>query len=102
MVTTRSGDNYVPDFAGALRFFRGQIPCRLYKSPLDETVNGGPLSTYTCKKTSSVHVKDPVVQVRIGWIKETPDNPACLAEVFRLSVLDIVQKETKRKLTHHQ
>ena len=29
------------------------------------------------QKTSSVHVKDPVVHVRIGWVMETPNNPAC-------------------------
>ena len=41
-VTTRRGHHYVLGFAHAQRFLRSQIPCRLYESPSDETINRGP------------------------------------------------------------
>ena len=42
---------YVIGFAPALRFLQSQILCRLYKSPLDETINRGPLLyMHACKK----------------------------------------------------
>ena len=43
MVTKWMGDHYVPGFAPALRFLWNQSLCRLYKSPLDETINWGSL-----------------------------------------------------------
>ena len=41
---------YVLGFAPALRFLQRQVWCRLYKSPLDEIINQGPLCVYACKK----------------------------------------------------
>ena len=44
------GDCYVLGFVPALRFCQSKRLCRLYKSPLDETINWGPLCVYAWKK----------------------------------------------------
>ena len=46
----KDGDCNLLGFVPALRFLRSQILCKLYKSPSDETINGGPPCVYTCTK----------------------------------------------------
>ena len=62
---------HVLGFEPAPRFLWSQILCRLYKSPLDETINRGPPLNAHAKR-SHTHVKDPVVHIRVRWITETP------------------------------
>ena len=44
----------------------------LTKCPSDETINRGSLWVYACKKITHMHVKDPVVHVRIRWTIDPP------------------------------
>ena len=46
MVTKWIGDHYVPGFAPTQRLLQSQITCRLYTSPLDETINYNPPHVY--------------------------------------------------------
>ena len=68
------GDRYVLGFELALRFLRGQILCRLYKSPSGETIDVPRVSTHI--KRSHTQDKDHVVHVRVLWIMETPKYPS--------------------------
>ena len=53
-------------------FSRHKILCRLYESPFDQTINPGPPCVYIHAERSHVHIKDPVVHVRVQcqWIME--------------------------------
>ena len=69
------GDHYVLSFAPGLRFLWSQILCRLYKSPLDEAINRGPLCVYACKKITFTRWRSctPIVHVRVQWTMETTE-----------------------------
>ena len=58
-------------FELALRFLRGQILCRLYKSPSGETIDVPRVSTHI--KRSHTQDKDHVVHVRVLRILEMPN-----------------------------
>ena len=49
VVTKWIGGHYMLGFVPALRFLQSQILCRLYKSPLDETINQSPSCVYACQ-----------------------------------------------------
>ena len=68
VVTAWMGDRYVLGFAPTSGFLRGQIRCRLYKSPTDEAIT----RAYTRAKRSRTHATDPVVHVRGRWTMDTP------------------------------
>ena len=56
------------------------------------------VSLYACKKLTycDTQVKDPVVHVRVQWITEIPNNPACAKlTVVRVFKLDITQEKRR-------
>ena len=56
----------------------GQILCRLYKIPLDETINWGLPMGIRMRKD---HIKDPVVHGSLMDYGNTTINPACTKTV---------------------
>ena len=58
------------------------------------------------EERSPTHVKDPVVHVRIRWIMETPNNPACTEKVsftqikcHSLHNVEVGRKKNKYKIS---
>ena len=99
----------MPGLVPASRFFHSQFPCRLYKSPLDETINRGPPCVYIyARRSDQIHtvVNDLVVDVRVRWIMTTLRYIVCTnhcqslksVRVFKIGELDTIRKKKKKKV----
>ena len=63
---------YVTGSTFTSRFLWSEILCRLYKIPVEGTIDRGPPRVHTCKKITYLYtVNDPVVHVRVWRITET-------------------------------
>ena len=96
MATKYTSDHYALGCAPALRFLWSQILCRLYKSPLDETINRGPPCVYVWKKSTYTWWHD---MSQFGGPRKQQNNPACTKHVsiFKMLKLDTIQRKKKKK-----
>ena len=103
LVTTQMSDRYVLTFASgfapASRFLRGQLLCRLYKSPLARSQIKVP-RVYTCTKRSHTRVKEPVVDYVYHSLVDYGNTQitqyALKVLIFKMFGLYTMQKKIKR------
>ena len=77
VVTIWMGDHYVLGFVPTQRILRREILYRLYKSPLDETINWGPPCAYACKKITNTCSRICSPCRNLVDYGNTKNSPAC-------------------------